>query len=79
MKTDLENPNSVDAVIAPLAPFAAARPHRYKYYGYSTIFNCLDYPSCVVPVTIVDAKVDVVDKDFKPVDELDKDIQEDCE
>lgn len=23
----------VDAIIAPLAPFAAARPDRYKYYG----------------------------------------------
>ena len=23
----------VDAMIAPLAPFAAARPNRYKYYG----------------------------------------------
>ena len=23
----------VDAVIAPLAPFAAARPHMYSYYG----------------------------------------------
>ena len=23
----------VDAIIAPLAPFAAAKPNRYKYYG----------------------------------------------
>ena len=33
----------VDAVVAPLAPFSAARPHRYKYYGYSAVFNGLDY------------------------------------
>lgn len=29
----------VDAIIAPLAPFAAARPDRYKYYG------CTYFPS----------------------------------
>lgn len=33
----------VDAIIAPLAPFAAARPGRYKYYGctYSRSLNLL--------------------------------------
>ena len=33
----------VDAIIAPLAPFAAARPDRYKYYGctYSQNLNFL--------------------------------------
>jgi amidase len=29
----------VDAVIAPLAPFAAARPDMYDYYGTSVIFR----------------------------------------
>ena len=67
----------VDAIIAPLAPFAAARPDRYKYYGYSNIYNTLDYTSCVVPVTNVDKKVDVVNESFKPVSEQDRDTQED--
>ncbi len=67
----------VDAMIAPLAPFAAARPDRYKYYGYSNIYNTLDYTSCVVPVTNVDKEVDVVNKSFKPVSQQDKDTQED--
>lgn len=67
----------VDAIIAPLAPFAAARPNRYKSYGYSNIYNTLDYTSCVVPVTNVDKKVDVVNKTFKPVSELDRETQED--
>ena len=35
----------VDAVIMPVAPFAAARENRYKYYGYTSIFNTLDYTS----------------------------------
>lgn len=68
----------VDALIAPVAPFAAARPMSYKYYGYTSIFNVLDYPACVVPVTNVDKNVDVPDKNFKPVDELDKEIADTC-
>lgn len=69
----------VDAVLMPLAPFAAPRPTRYKHLGYSTIINTLDYTSCVLPVTNIDKKVDVVDENFKPFSELDKDIASDCE
>lgn len=68
----------VDAIIAPVAPFAAARRERYKYYGYSSIFNTLDYTSCVIPMTNVDKSVDVVDKDFKALNSLDKEIAGDC-
>ena len=69
----------IDAFLMPLAPFAAPRPTRYKYLGYSTIINTLDYTSCVVPVTNIDKDVDVVDKNFKPFSEQDKDIAADCE
>ena len=69
----------VDAIITPVAPFAAARPKRYRYYGYSNIYNTLDYPSCVIPVTKVDKKVDVVDQGFTPVNGLDRLIGGDCE
>ncbi|MCJ1281824.1 Acetamidase [Xylographa opegraphella] len=66
----------IDAVIAPLAPFAAARPKGYKYYGYSTFVNLLDYPSCVIPVTTADQSTDVMDKDFVPLSDEDKGIAE---
>ncbi|KAH4340693.1 amidase [Parastagonospora nodorum] len=68
---------SVDAVISPLAPFPAARPKRYAYYGYSTWVNLLDYTSVVVPVTNVDKAMDVKDAGFKAVSELDQQIQDD--
>lgn len=68
----------VDAVIVPLAPFPAARPEKYAYYGYGTIFNVLDYTSCVVPVTRVDKNIDAVDPTFKPVDDFDRKVQDDC-
>ena len=68
----------VDALIMPVAPFAAARPETYSYYGYSNIFNTLDYSSCVVPVTNVDKKIDLIDENFKPLDGLDSDVAGIC-
>lgn len=68
----------VDAIIAPVAPFAAARPGLYNYFGYSTFVNLLDYSSCVVPVTVVDKKIDVVNKEFKPLSNQDEGIQNTC-
>lgn len=69
----------VDAIISPLAPWPAAREARYKYYGYSTWVNALDYTSVAFPVTNVDASVDFKNNDFKPIDDKDQDIQNDCE
>jgi amidase len=67
----------VDGLIAPLAPFAAARPTKYTYYGYTTFVNGLDYSTVVIPVTTVDKGVDVVDHSYQPLNEMDKTIQSD--
>jgi amidase len=67
----------VDGVIAPLAPFPAARPEKYIYYGYSIFVNGLDYTSVIIPVTTADKNVDVVDQFYKPVSDVDKMIQND--
>jgi amidase len=69
---------AVDAVISPLAPWPAARKERYKYYGYTTWVNALDYTSVAFPVTNVDKTIDVKNEDFKAVDEKDGEIQDDC-
>ena len=68
----------VDAVICPLAPWPAAREAKYKYYGYSTWVNALDYTAVAFPVTNVDKSVDVTRRDFKPIDDKDQEIQDDC-
>ena len=68
----------VDAFIMPVAPFAAARREKFRYYGYSSIINVLDYTACVVPVTNANKNVDVPDMGFQPASDLDKHIQEDC-
>ena len=62
----------VDAVIAPLAPFPAARPNGYLYYGYSTFINLLDYSSCVIPITTANKEVDIINKDFQPLNDIDR-------
>ncbi|KAI9743014.1 MAG: Acetamidase [Claussenomyces sp. TS43310] len=62
----------VDAFIAPLAPFAAARPGMYDYYGYSLVANALDYTASVFPVTTVDKSIDVADAtSYTPLNEMD--------
>ncbi|OCK98416.1 amidase [Cenococcum geophilum 1.58] len=66
----------VDAIISPLAPFPAARPEKYPYYGYSMFVNLLDYTSVVVPVTTVDKELDKVDIGYKPLDDIDKAVYE---
>lgn len=68
----------VDAVICPVAPFPAARPEKYKYYGYSTWVNVLDYTSVVVPVTNCDRDVDGRVEGFESLDQRDGEIQGDC-
>lgn len=68
----------VDALIAPLAPFPAARPAKYTYYGYSVWVNVLDYTSIIVPVTKVDKHIDKKNEAFKVIDEADQKTQDEC-
>lgn len=67
----------VDGIIAPLAPFPAARPLGYKYYGFSAWVNGLDLTSVVVPVTLADKTVDKYPEDYKPISDADKIVFED--
>jgi amidase len=69
----------VDAIISPLAPFAAARPNKFTSYSYSVWVNVLDYSSTIIPVTKVNKKVDKAYIDFKPVSETDEKTQATCE
>lgn len=69
----------VDAVIAPIAPFAACRENGYTYYNYSIWVNLVDYTSVVVPVTSVDKNIDKKDSNFKAIDDTDQKTQDTCE
>lgn len=69
----------VDAIICPLAPWPAARPEKYAYYGYSLWVNALDYTSVVVPVTEVRKEIDKINSGYVPIDERDRNCHESCE
>ncbi|OTB14987.1 hypothetical protein K445DRAFT_301576 [Daldinia sp. EC12] len=62
----------VAAVIQPVSPYAGVLPGKFLYSAYSSSMNVLDYPSIVIPVTVADQDVDVVDSTFSPLTELDK-------
>lgn len=68
----------LDAIIAPITPTAAIRHNQFKYYGYASVINLLDFTSVVVPVTFADKAVDGVNKDFKPLGKMDEVVQAEC-
>jgi amidase len=65
---------AVDGVIAPLAPYPAARPRQYKYYGMSAWVNGLDLTSVVVPVTYADKTQDKYPEGTKAMNERDQEV-----
>lgn len=67
----------VDGIITALAPYPAARPEGYKYYGLSAWVNGMDYTSVVLPVTLADKNVDKYPDGYSPISDADKVIFED--
>jgi len=66
----------VDAIICPAAPYAAP-PHGKNIYGnYTTVWNALDYPASVFPVTTVDPARDVKKPRECFIDDFDREIHE---
>ena len=65
----------IDAIIAPITPTAAIRHNQFKYYGYASAINLLDFSSVVVPVTFADKNVDKKNAEFKPLSDMDKTVQ----
>lgn len=48
----------VDAIVLPVAPFPAPPHGLYRIAAYTNVWNVLDCPSCVVPVTRVSQSLD---------------------
>jgi amidase len=65
----------LDCIIAPISPTAAIRHNQFKYYGYASVINLLDFTSVVVPVTFADSTIDVKDANYVPLNELDATVQ----
>ncbi|CAH0003405.1 unnamed protein product [Clonostachys byssicola] len=60
----------IDALICPPAP-SAGIPHNFNiYWGYTSLFNLLDYPSVILPVPKfkIDAQKDPMDVHYRPLE-----------
>lgn len=69
----------MDAFIAPITPTAAVRHNQFKYYGYASAINLLDFTSVVVPVTFADKEKDKKDTSYKSLNKMDETVQSECE
>jgi amidase len=69
----------MDAIIAPVTATASCRHNRLRYYGYHGVFNVLDFPCVVVPVTFVDKAIDTKRENYQPLNDEDAAVQEECE
>ncbi|KZT58671.1 amidase [Calocera cornea HHB12733] len=49
----------IDGIIMPMAPYPAPPHGKNIYVGYTMLWNILDNPTAIFPVTTVDQKVDV--------------------
>ncbi|KAF4635949.1 hypothetical protein G7Y89_g2150 [Cudoniella acicularis] len=74
-KVEEEIGREIDAIIAPITPTAAIRHNQFRYYGYASVINLLDFTSVVVPVTFADKELDKKNEAFKPLGEMDKIVQ----
>ncbi|KAJ3548818.1 hypothetical protein NM688_g5248 [Phlebia brevispora] len=66
----------VDAIIAPCAPYTAVPHGKNNNAAYTAVWNALDYPACVFPVTRVDPVLDAPRPRHDFIDDTDKAIHE---
>jgi amidase len=65
----------LDAIIAPITPTAAVRHDQFRYYGYASVVNLLDFTSVVVPVTFADKDMDTKLEKYSSLNEEDATVQ----
>jgi amidase len=65
----------LDAIIAPITPTAAVLHNKFRYYGYASVVNLLDFTSVVVPVTFADKNVDATLEGYSALNEEDARVQ----
>ncbi|KAG6844210.1 hypothetical protein H0H87_008879 [Tephrocybe sp. NHM501043] len=66
----------VDAIIAPVAPFTAVPHGKFLTAAYTIVWNVLDYPALVIPVSRVDQALDVKKPAHEFLSDLDKSVYE---
>jgi Asp-tRNA(Asn)/Glu-tRNA(Gln) amidotransferase A subunit family amidase len=69
----------VDVILCPAGPGVAPRHNTARYWGYTSVWNLLDYPAAVFPVTKADAQADRVEEGYQPMNETDRENWALCE
>ncbi|TGO86225.1 hypothetical protein BPOR_0322g00050 [Botrytis porri] len=62
----------MDLILCPAGPHPAPPHGTSRYVGYTAIWNLLDYPAIVFPVTKVNPDTDVKDENYTPRNDIDK-------
>ncbi|KAJ5400918.1 hypothetical protein N7465_011407 [Penicillium sp. CMV-2018d] len=62
----------MDVILCPAFPTPAPLHDTSRYWGYTSLFNLLDYSALVFPVTKVDPARDAEDITYTPKNELDR-------
>lgn len=57
---------SIDCLLTPVGPSAAPQHGTAKWWGYTSIWNLLDYPAVVFPVSTVNLVMDQVETNYHP-------------
>ncbi|KAI1009060.1 hypothetical protein LB504_001961 [Fusarium proliferatum] len=62
----------VDAVLMPVAPHAAVIPGKFYHGAYTDAMNLTNYTAVVVPTIRADKRIDVFNKGYEPLSEIDR-------
>ncbi|KAJ5861242.1 Amidase [Penicillium soppii] len=62
----------MDVILCPAFPTPAPLHDTSRYWGYTSLFNLLDYSALVFPVTKIDPERDAKDPTYTPKNEMDK-------
>jgi Asp-tRNA(Asn)/Glu-tRNA(Gln) amidotransferase A subunit family amidase len=68
---EVSSNSSIDCLLTPVGPSAAPQHGTAKWWGYTSVWNLLDYPAAVFPVTTVDLVKDQIEINYKPRNALD--------
>lgn len=71
--TQMMNDEGISFILSPTYVSVAAKPETTKYWGYSGLWNILDFPNVVFPTGMkVDAELDEADTSFVPRNDIEK-------
>lgn len=62
----------MDVILCPPHPGAAPPIGTTKYWGYTSVWNLLDYPAAIFPVTRVDEDLDSEEMNYDARSEIDE-------